>query len=206
VPLNAAEFERFERPMTTEVREHAGLLLDRVGATHRLILDAADATPTTDLVWRASATAPPIAFHLWHCARWADRWAEAIPALLPRVAERIGRQPQRWERDGLAMRWGFPSSLGGGGTGMELPDEEAATLPFPPAGELRGYMSAAFADLELALAALHDGDLLTEADDLLGARAPLGAALLRQLSHASRHLGMIEALRGARGTHGTATV
>ena len=192
--------------MTTAVREHADLLLDRVGATHRLILDAADATPATDLAWRPGPTAPPIAFHLWHCARWADRWAEAIPALVPRVAERIARQPQRWERDGLAARWGFPSSLGGGGTGMELRDEEAAVLPFPAAGELRGYLSAAFADLEQALGALDDADLLTVTDDLLGAQVPLGAALLRQLSHASRHLGMIEALRGVRGAHGTATV
>jgi hypothetical protein len=192
--------------MTTATRVHASLLRDRVGATHRLILDAADATPATDLAWHAGPTAPPIAFHLWHCARWADRWAEAIPALVPGVAERIGRQPQRWERDGLRTRWGFPSSLGGGGTGMELPDEDAAALPFPPAGELRGYMSAAFADLELALGALDDEDLSTVTDDLLGARMPLGAALLRQLSHASRHLGMIEALRGVRGAHGTATV
>ncbi len=174
-----------------------GLLRDRFAVTHGLLVEAGRAASEDDLRWQAAPTAPPIAFHLWHCARWADRWAEALrsgPAM-----------PQRWERDGLGARWGFPADLGGGATGMSLPDERAAALPYPPRAELLAYLEAATTELEAALAELDDDDLAVGADDLLGARAPLGDSLLRQLAHANRHLGMIEALRGVRGGHGTVT-
>ena len=39
----------------------------------------------------------------------------------------------------------------------------------------------------------------------MGKTAPIDDSLIRHLSHVSRHLGMIEALRGMRGDHGTAT-
>lgn len=167
----------------------------RVAATHALLLLAADACSDEDLAWHPGPTAPPIAFHLWHCARWADRWAEAL-----------GSGPQVWASDGVAAQWGFPAELGGGETGMQLPDEEAARLPFPKRAALIAYQRAAFACLESALANVDDARLTEEVDDLLGERMPLGDALLRQLAHANRHLGMIEALRGLRGVHGTATI
>ena len=89
---------------------------------------------------------------------------------------------------------------------MELPDEQAAQLPFPRRDQLATYLRGAFSDLEQAVGALDDESILREADDLLGAQAPLEDSLIRHLSHVSRHLGMIEALRGLRGGHGTATV
>lgn len=170
-------------------------LANRFALTHELLLQVADACTDNDLTWHAAPTSPPIAFHLWHCGRWADRWAEAL-----------GADGQVWTRQGLAAAWGFPAQLGGGDTGMELPDEAAAALPFPDRAVLTGYVRAAFANFENALGRLDDDSLLVEADDLLGQRPPLGDSLLRQLSHASRHLGMVEALRGVRGAHGTATV
>ncbi len=173
----------------------AHLLAERFAITHRLLLDAAATGSEADLTWSPGPTAPPIAFHLWHCARWADRWAEAL-----------GAGDQVWTRGGLASAWAFPAALGGRDTGMQMADDEAVALPFPPRQALTGYMRQAFAALEGALAGLDDAALLAEADDLLGERPPLGASLLRQLSHASRHLGMVEALRGVRGSHGTATV
>lgn len=169
-------------------------LADRVARTHELIRKVADACTDDELTWHPGPTAPPITFHLWHLARWADRWAEAL-----------GAPSQVWTRRGLASAWAFPAELGGGETGMHLPDEEAVDLPFPGRDELSAYLAESFAHLEEALGRLTDADLLREEDDLLGVRAPLGESLLRQLSHASRHLGMIEALRGVRGSHGTAT-
>jgi hypothetical protein len=56
------------------------------------------------------------------------------------------------------------------------------------------------------VASLDDETVLRDADNLLGETAPLEDSLIRHLSHVSRHLGMIEALRGLRGGHGTATV
>jgi hypothetical protein len=173
----------------------AAQLEERVAATHQLLLDAAESVEDADLGWHPGPTAPPIAFHLWHCGRWADRWAEAL-----------GAPDQVWVRDGLAEAWGFPAEMGPGVTGMRMPDEEAAGLPFPERQALTTYLRAAFAGLEAELARLDDTRLLERADDLLGEERALGASLLRQLAHANRHLGMIEALRGVRGQHGTATV
>ena len=51
-----------------------------------------------------------------------------------------------------------------------------------------------------------DETILMAGDDLLGKRAPLADSLTRHLAHVNRHLGMVEALRGLRGGHGTATV
>jgi hypothetical protein len=170
-------------------------LAGRFAATHALLLKVAAACSDEDLFWRPGLTAPPIAFHLWHCGRWADRWAEAL-----------GSESQVWIQRGLISEWGFPSTLGSGDTGMELADEETAVLPFPGGDVLTAYLRDASARLDGALQQVDDERLQAVADDLLGEQMPLGEALLRQLAHANRHLGMIEALRGLRGAHGTATI
>jgi len=188
------------------LRDLAGILGGRLALTHQQLLAAAQACTEDELAWQPGPTSPPIAFHLWHCGRWADRWARAIASGLPRLAAAADAAAQRWEREDLAAGWGFPASLGKGDTGMELPDEEAASLPFPGRDALAGYLRHAFGDLEAVVAQIEDPELTEEGDDLLGGRAPLADSLVRHHSHVSRHLGMIEALRGLRGGHGTATV
>jgi uncharacterized damage-inducible protein DinB len=177
------------------MRKHLEILAGRLASTHRLLLDAAEACTDDDLSWHPGPTSPSIAFHLWHTARWADRWAESL-----------GGAPQRWAREGLTATWGFRGPLGAGDTGMLLPDDEAADLPFPRRDQLTTYLRGAYNDLEQAVGALDDDSLLARRDDLLGNQAPLADSLTRHLAHANRHLGMIEALRGIRGSHGTATV
>lgn len=176
-------------------RDHVGILAARIAITHKHLLEAASASSYEDTAWHPGPTSPSIAFHLWHAGRWADRWAEVISG-----------DPQRWNREGLPTKWGFPAEQGTGDTGMELPDDEAAQLPFPGRDQLTTYLRGAFSDLEQAVGALDDETILRDADNLLGATAPLDDSLIRHLSHVSRHLGMIEALRGLRGGHGTATV
>jgi len=176
-------------------RDHVVLLASRMAITHRHLIEAARACSEEDLAWHPGPTSPPIAFHLWHTGRWADRWAAAVSG-----------NPQRWHREAIAATWGFPVEQGKGETGQEMPDEEAAKLPFPPRDALATYLRGAFNDLEQAVGALDDETILRPADDLLGHQALLEDSLIRHLSHVSRHLGMIEALRGLRGTRGTATV
>jgi len=176
-------------------RDHVAIFAFRLAITHRQIVEAAQACTDEDLRWVPGPTSPPIAFHLWHCGRWADRWAEAVS----------GHQ-QRWHREGLTTKWEFPAEQGKGDTGMEMPDEQAALLPFPGRDQLATYLRGAFSDLEQAVGTLDDESILREADNLLGETAPLDDSLIRHLSHVNRHLGMIEALRGLRGGHGTATV
>lgn len=175
-------------------REHTAILASRMAITHKHLVEAASACTDEDLAWHPGPTSPPIAFHLWHTARWADRWAEAVSG-----------NPQRWHREGLVTKWDFPEAQGKGDTGMELPDGQAAALPFPGRDQLATYLRGAFSDLEQAVGGLDDETILRDADDLLGGLAPLDDSLIRHLSHVSRHLGMIEALRGVRGGHGTAT-
>jgi hypothetical protein len=176
-------------------RDHVSILAARIAITHKHLLEAASASSDEDTAWHPGPTSPSIAFHLWHAGRWADRWAEVI-----------SRHPQRWNREGLRTKWKFPTEQGKGDTGMELPDEDAAQLPFPGRDQLTTYLRGAFSDLEQAVGELDDETVLRDADDLRGATAPLDDSLIRHLSHVSRHLGMIEALRGLRGGHGTATV
>ena len=176
-------------------RDHTSILANRLATTHKQLVEAASAGTDEDLKWRPSPTTPPIGFHLWHAGRWADRWAEAIS----------GNQ-QRWHREGLTTKWDFPAEQGKGDTGMLLPDEEAANLPFPGRDQLATYLRGAFSDLEQAIGSLDDETILREADNLLGETAPIDDSIIRHLSHISRHLGMIEALRGLRGGHGTAKV
>lgn len=177
------------------MRKHLEILSGRLAITHRQLLDAAEACTDDDLSWHPGPTSPSIAFHLWHTARWADRWAETV-----------GGAPQRWVREGLTAKWGFQGALGAGDSGMLLPDDEAADLPFPRRDQLTTYLRGTYNDLEQAVGALDDDSLLALQDDLLGKQAPLADSLTRHLAHANRHLGMIEALRGLRGAHGTATV
>lgn len=176
-------------------RDHTAILAGRLAITHGQLVEAAQACTDADLAWHPGPTSPSIAFHLWHCGRWADRWAEAVSG-----------NAQRWHREDLTTKWEFPAEQGQGDTGMLLPDEEAALLPFPGRDQLATYLRGAFSDLEHAVAMLDDEAILREADDLLGEEAPLDDSIIRHLSHVSRHLGMIEALRGLRGGHGTATV
>jgi len=176
-------------------RDHVALLAGRLAITHRQLVEAAQKCTDDDLSWLPSPTSPPIAFHLWHAGRWADRWAEVVSG-----------NAQRWHREGLSTKWNFPAEQGAGETGMELPDEQAAQLPFPGRDQLATYMRGVFSDLEQAVGALDDETILRETDNLLGETAPLDDSIIRHLSHVSRHLGMIEALRGLRGVHGTATV
>jgi DinB superfamily len=177
------------------MRKHLDILAGRLAITHRQLLDAAEACTDEDLTWRPGPTSPPIAFHLWHTARWADRWAETV-----------GGAPQRWEREGLTAQWGFAGPLGSGDTGMLLPDDEAADLPFPRRDQLTTYLRGTYNDLEQAVGTLDDDSMLALRDDLLGKQAPLADSLTRHLAHVNRHLGMVEVLRGLRGGHGTATV
>lgn len=174
-------------------RDHTSILAGRLTITHKELVEAASACTDEDLTWRPGPTSLPIAFHLWHCGRWADSWAEAV-----------GGNAQRWQREDLTTKWGFTATRAGA-IPEWWPDEEAATLPFPGRDQLATYLRGAFSDLEQAIGSLDDETILREADNLHGEAAPLEDSIIRHLSHISRHLGMIEALRGLRGGHGTAT-
>jgi hypothetical protein len=140
-------------------------------------------------------------------ARWADRLQATLPAMMIAPAPPTRTAYEIWEIDGLARQWEWhTATLGYGQTGMEMSDEMAADLKLPHKQMLVDYARAAFAAADRAVGVLEDHQLEERGIDIYGQENTVGYVLLVHLSHASRHLGMIECLRGMQGLRGTATV
>ena len=153
---------------------------------------------------RPARTAPSIAFQGWHVARWVDLHVAAVSSWL----DPDHPEPQVWEAGRYVERWGLTDvDLGGyGGTGEGLGDDASAALPLPGPDEVIGYAVAAFRAFDAVLGRLTEEDLGRTVVDMYGDETDIAEVLLNHLSHADRHLGMIEALRGVVGERGTATV
>jgi hypothetical protein len=178
----------------------------RMREMHALVLAVTADLTEDQLTWQAGSQAPSIRFHLWHLARWADLVQANLPAMSPALAAEIGGGQEIWEREGLAAAWGLAATdLSFRATGMGLADDAAAHLPLPAQADLLDYATRAFAAVDRAVDAVDDELFLVAGRDLLDREASVGTAILNHLLHVSRHLGMIEALRGVQGLRGTAT-
>jgi hypothetical protein len=183
---------------------------------HDKLLQVTAELTAEQFLWRPGPEAPPIGWHLWHIARYADR----VQASFPSTGN--GTRQQIWEVEELALRWELdPATLGPiqGGEGME--HRAAAALPQQIGqASIADYARRSFAfyngvgdDLTpLALDRMRpspyaykgteDGRVIADPTK----ESTLGSDLVQHLSHVSRHLGMIEALRGAQALHGTASI
>jgi hypothetical protein len=179
-------------------------LLPYVRQTHRWFEEAVADLDDPVFLARATRTAPSIAFHLWHMGRWADVSQARIPDMGAALG-RLGPRTEIWVRDGLRARWGLPELLGLDGSGAELGDDASAALPLPGKDEVLGYVRSAFSALEEVLGRITDAELLDRCSDVFGDPSNVADFFLFELSHGSRHLGMIEALKGIYGGHGTVT-
>jgi hypothetical protein len=150
-----------------------------------------------------AASAPSIAFHAWHIGRWVDRHIVHLSAFLDPEAP----EPEVWTARDLATAWGLSgTNLGGyGGTGEGLDDDALAALSLPGVEEVLDYVVATFRTFDALLERIDEGDLERTLVDAYGDETSVAEMLLGHLSHADRHLGMIEALRGVLGERGTAT-
>lgn len=161
--------------------------------THRLVLETVEDLSDDQLAYRPNPTTPPIVFHLWHLARYAD----SLP-------DQIGLEGGMvWQAEGLAAAWGFdPDALGiyESGTGMGL--ETPGALPWPSKDALLGYCRRAFEVADEAVGTLDDAGFQRSAK--WGGRSA-GEAIVTNLEHDNRHLGMIEGMRGVLGLAGSAT-
>jgi hypothetical protein len=181
---------------------------------HRNALQAVGDVDENQLRWR-----PPrsnsIAFNLWHIARWADHLQSILSTMTPALRERIGPTAEIWTSAGLAAKWGLSAvDLGSVQTGMGMDEDVSAKLVLPATKELLIYANLAFASAENAVGKIRDEDLTVSAE-LDPERVPwlksateygtVGSWITVSLRHEARHLGMIEALKGAAGLRGTAT-
>jgi hypothetical protein len=182
----------------------------RTAQVHELILKVTADLSDEQLSRRpadvAPSVAPPIAWHLWHIARWADFLQASLPSMAMELEALLGPGRQVWEAENLAARWGFASSAGYRDTGMGLDDEGSTRLRLPEKSSLLEYGRRAFAKAERAVSAVNGELFVTACTDLYERKTSIGTAVLSHLTHANRHLGRIEALKGILGVRGTATL
>ena len=176
-------------------------LVDRINRTHEAILKLCDSLSDEEIVLRPSQAAPPIGWHLWHIARWADHFQASFPDGV-----------QIWERDDYPVQWIVDTTLLGpmeSGVGMPV---FIATELVEKVGKVRllDYARLVFTACREAMRDI-DVEQLQAKRQSFGKWALLGTQVIdapatettliedciSHLSHADRHLGMIEALIGA---------
>ncbi len=150
--------------------------------------------------WPAT-TAPSCKWHLWHMARWADY----VQALLSPVVD--VDTPELWEFAGVADEWDFEGvDLGMWGAGSGLGNEIGKSLPLPSVSKVRAYAVESFDLLEKRVGKLDDVTFDAPFTDWHDNETNVGDAMVGYLSHANRHLGMLEAISGVLGKDGSVTV
>jgi hypothetical protein len=178
---------------------------------HELIVkmtsDLSDEQLTRRPVDIPPSVAPSIGWHLWHIARWADLLQASLPGMTAELERSLGPGRQIWEAEGLVDRWGLAQAASGfRETGMGLDDEGSASLRLPGKQTLLEYAQRAFAAADRAVSGVDERLFETRCTDLYNRTTAVGTAVMSHLTHANRHLGMIEALRGTLGVRGTATI
>ena len=168
--------------------------------THDRLLKSAEDTKAEEFTRTAGPSLHSVAWQLWHAARWDD----VFGAYLHRA---FGIEPsaQVWERKELNARWGWvvgSTGLRDAGTGMD--DKAAEGMRFPDKDEVVDYAREAFAFVRTAIEAIPADRMIEVAKDDKDGDTYLDNILI-YFEHLSRHLGMIEAIRGLHGGKGSAT-
>ena len=159
--------------------------------THKRLLTAAEGLSPEQFVWTAGPSLHSVAWQLWHAARWDD----IIASYFHRALAKDPRA-QVWERESLADRWSLVSeSMGRRDTGTEMSDEAAEAMRFPVQTDVIGYAKLAFAYAEEAITFIPGELFLAVAKGDPDGDTTLDNVLI-YLEHLSRHLGMIESIRG----------
>jgi hypothetical protein len=183
--------------MAAHPRSLTDSLLRSYRLAHERLLTAAQDLPTEKFTWSAGPSLHSVAWQLWHAARWDDVFASYLHKALAQDP-----RTQVWEREALADRWSLPmDSLGRRDTGTEMSDEAADAIRFPDQKEVVGYARIAFAYAEEAITLIPDDELLAAPKVDPDGDTKLDNVLI-YLEHLSRHLGMMEAIRGLESSPG----
>jgi DinB family protein len=173
---------------------------------HKVVLNLADDLNDEQLNWKPEGYSTSIGFHLWHLARESDYLKAAIMQYYPQIGPEFGDGIEIWQKESLAQKWNFPEgaheTLGTG-----LSDEVAANLPIPKKDELLAYLKASYEAIESFVELLDSkySNLENIHDELKKNIEMIRLNLLVFLTHDSRHLGMMECLKGLQTGFGSAT-
>jgi hypothetical protein len=180
-------------------------VIRRIQLANQWLLETTSDLTDGQFSQRLSYHAPPIGWHLWHISRFTDRLGASFKSPSDLHKNEI------WDIENLVEQWGLdPNDLGVLQSGMEMKLDVAASMPII-VGKKRilEYAEKAFTFVETNILDLTVDQLnlprksvraYTRVDGRLIEAEPekttTGADLVFHLSHASRHLGSIEALRG----------
>lgn len=95
--------------------------------------------------------------------------------------------------------------MGTDATGMGMDDDVSAELPLPRKSELLDYLRRACTATDEAVAKVDEAQMAELCVDLYGRERNVATVLLSHVTHLSRHLGMMEALRGIHGVRAAPT-
>jgi hypothetical protein len=186
--------------MAAQPRTLGQTLLRHYRLAHERLLKVAEEMSPEQFASSAGPSLHSVAWQLWHAARWDDVLASYFHRALAKDP-----RAQVWERESLADRWSLPSgSMGRRDTGTEMTNETAEEIRFPDQSEVVAYARLAFAYAEEGIELIPDGLLLAVAKDDPDGDTQLDNVLIYH-EHLSRHLGMIEAIRGLQGLTGSST-
>lgn len=190
----------------------------RVQLAHNWLVYAGESISAADFARVFSPDAPPIGWHLWHMARFADR----LQAKLSQLEEGEATE-EIWERENVPALWKVaPDRLGVFASGMGQTHTDAQkTIATAGQNAILRYAGDVFAACNAAVERLTDADWertyygildysYDRATGIVQATGPTESNVAQDLvfhaSHGSRHAGMMEALRGLLGRAGTLTV
>lgn len=175
-------------------------LVERINRTHHYIELSTASLSFDELCLRSSLTAPPIGWHIWHIARWADWFQASFP-----------NQSQIWESQNQVSELGLNNlALGPMQTGMTMSHDDAAQIPIVIGKDrLFNYMKAVFSANQTVLSNLTLDDLYESRESFAkwdtvdgeivrskGKAVTLIDDMGYHFAHANRHLGMIEGIIG----------
>ena len=193
-------------------------LQDRVVFVHAWLMNAGNSVSADQFAQTFSDVAPPIGWHLWHMARFADR----LQSKLAHITDGA-QNPEIWYRDNTCANWNLlAEDLGVFESGMGQGHAEAqATIVQVGQAAISAYANSVFAACDETVKKLADTDFDKTYHGLLDygydaatgkvwatdpKESTIGQDLIFHATHGSRHMGMMEALRGLLGTAGTLSV
>ncbi len=198
-------------------------LSHRIKWTHNNMISIGEALTDEQLSQQPGPTSPPIAWHLWHSSRWADRFQASFQIESLEGSYQDPLNTELWETEKMVRGWELDKdSLGLLQTGATMTVEAAFTVACIDKTEMLGYARRVFEAAELAMSKTDD-EMLTqsrysilpelqnipnEKPTFVGDRqTTLFDDFVFHISHIGRHLGMMEALQGTLfGISGSASI
>jgi len=132
-----------------------------LGFVHQALIDCTQDLTDDQFSARPSATSPPIGWHLFHIARWADRLQATFPIKFPDDGYQVDLPNQVWVTEKIASKWKLqPTKLGWLETGPGMSVEDAVSVAFNGKDELLEYAQLVFDLAEQKIKNLNDKDFI----------------------------------------------